>query len=152
MVRQKNSVFCFVITAAVTLTMAFLGGCGPSIKYAYDSRTSFPELKTYQWAASSGIYRLDPLLETNVQNLTDRDLGNRGLTRKAEKADLIVWMNYEVEYSQTFQLRMLTLNMARADNRELVWRGTATGDIKTDAASRDLEKIVAGILAHFPPQ
>jgi hypothetical protein len=42
--------------------------------------------------------------------------------------------------------------MARADNRELVWRGTATGEIKTDAASRDLEKIVAGILAHFPPQ
>jgi hypothetical protein len=152
MVCQKNSVFYFVLTAAVILTMAFLGGCGPSIKYAYDAGTGFPELKTYQWAASSGVYRLDPLLETNVQYLADKDLGKKGLTRKTDKADLIVWMNYEAEYNKPFQLRMLTLNIARADNREMVWRGTATGDVKTDAASKDLEEVVAGILANFPPK
>ena len=150
--RLKNFGSCFGLAAAVVLTAMVLGGCSPSIKYAYDARTGFPELKTYQWAPSSGIYRLDPLLETNVQNLTDRNLGTKGLTRKAEKADLIVWMNYEAEYNQTFQLRMLTLNIARADNREMVWRGTATGDIKTDAASKDLGEVVAGILANFPPK
>ncbi len=152
MVRQKNSVFCFVVTAAVILTMAFLGGCGPSIKYAYDTRAGFPEMKTYQWAASSGIYRLDPLLEANVQYFADKALGKKGLTRKTDKADLIVWMNYEAEYNKNFQLRMLTLNVARADTREMVWRGTATGDIKTDAASKDLEEIVEGILSNFPPK
>jgi hypothetical protein len=151
-VRQKNFVFCFVLTAAVVLTAMVVGGCGPSIKYAYDAGTGFPELKTYQWAASSGIYRLDPLLETNVQFLADKNLSRKGLTRKSEKADLIVWMNYEAEYNQTFQLRMLTLNIARADNREMVWRGTATGDIKTDAASKDLAEIVEGILSNFPPK
>ena len=152
MVRQKNSVFCLVVSAAVVLTAMVVGGCGPSIKYAYDAGTGFPELKTYQWAASSGVYRLDPLLETNVQFLADKDLGKKGLTRKTDKADLIVWMNYEAEYNKPFQLRVLTLNIARADNREMVWRGTATGDIKTDAASKDLEEIVEGILSNFPPK
>ena len=61
-------------------------------------------------------------------------------------------MNYEAEYSEPFQLRMLTLNIARADNRETVWRGTATGGIKTDAASKDLVEIVEGILSNFPPK
>jgi hypothetical protein len=148
----KNSGSCFGLAAMVILIAVFVGGCSPSIKYAYDAGTGFPELKTYQWAASSGIYRLDPLLETNVQYLADKDLSRKGLTRKVEKADLVVWMNYEAEYNKTFQLRMLTLNIARADNRETVWRGTATGDIKTDAASRDLEEIVAGLLANFPPK
>ena len=134
------------------LTAVLLGGCSPSIKYAYDARAKFPELKTYQWAASGGVYRQDPLLETNVQNLADQNLAGRGLTRKADQADLLIWMNYEAAYDQGFQLRMLTLNIARADNREMIWRGTATGDLKTDAASRKLEEIVAGILANFPPQ
>lgn len=138
--------------AAVLLGSLILVGCGPSIKYAYDARTSFPDFKTYQWAPSRGIYSLDPLLEANVQSLTDRDLGSKGLSMKTEKADLLVWMNYEAEYNQTFQLRMLTLNIARADNREMVWRGAATGDIKTDAASKDLAEIVEGILSNFPPQ
>jgi hypothetical protein len=152
MMRLKNFGSCVGWAAAVILTAVLLGGCGPSIKYAYDAGTGFPELKTYQWAASSGIYRLDSLLETNVQYLADKDLGKKGLTRKTDKADLVVWMNYEAEYSKPFQLRMLTLNIARADNREMVWRGTATGDIKTDAASKDLEEIVEGILSNFPPK
>jgi len=152
MKRVKKTYCCLGSGAAVVLIAAFFIGCGPSIKYAYDAGTSFPELKTYQWAPSSGIYRLDPLLETNVQFMADKNLGKKGLTRKAEKADLVVWMTYEAEYNKTFQLRMLTLNIARADNKEIVWRGTATGDIKTDAASKDLEEIVEGILANFPPR
>ena len=152
MMRLKNYDFGVGLATAVILSLLFLGGCGTSIKYAYDARTSFPELKTYQWAASGGIYRQDPLLEANVQFIADRDLGKKGLSRKADKADLIVWMNYEAEYSKGYQLRMLTLNIARADNREMVWQGTATGDIKTDAASGKLKEIVEGILANFPPR
>jgi hypothetical protein len=152
MMRQKNFVFCFVLTAAVILAATILVGCGPSIKYSYDARTNFPELKTYQWGPSGGAYRLDPLLETNVQFIADRDLEKKGLIRKAEKADLIIWMNYDAEYDKIYQLRMLTLYIARNDTREMIWRGTATGDIKTDATSKSLEEIVKGILATFPPK
>jgi hypothetical protein len=40
--------------------------------------------------------------------------------------------------------------MARADNKELVWRGTAVGDIRTDVSTGDLQKALEGILANFP--
>ncbi|MBI5582266.1 MAG: DUF4136 domain-containing protein [Deltaproteobacteria bacterium] len=150
--RLKNSDFRFGLAAAVILAAMILVGCSPSIKYSYDARTNFPELKTYQWAAPVGVYRLDPLLETNVQFLVDRDLGKKGLTRKTDQADLLIWMNYEAEYDKAYQLRMLTLNIARSDTREIIWRGTATGELKTDAASKKLEETVAGLLSSFPPK
>jgi len=46
---------------------------------------------------------------------------------------------------------VLSLNVFRADTNQLVWRGVATGTIRTDAASNDLPTAVQGILANFPP-
>jgi len=138
---------------AVLLAVVIMGGCGTSIRYSFDARNVFPELKSYQWAKSNIIYRQDSLLEANVRFLADQDLALKGLTQKADTADLLVWMSYEYDYnSYSFQLRMLTLNISRADNNELVWRGTAVGDIRTDAGSGELKKAVKEILAHFPPK
>jgi hypothetical protein len=149
----KKTGFRFGELAAVILAVMIMGGCGTAIKYSYDARTNFPELKTYQWAKSYNIYRQDPLLETNVQFLTDRHLESKGLTKKADKADLLVWMGYEYDYnSYSYELRMLTLNISRADNNEPVWRGTAAGGMRTDAASGELKKAVEGIMANFPPK
>ncbi|RPH87794.1 MAG: DUF4136 domain-containing protein [Desulfobacteraceae bacterium] len=149
---KKNS-FRFGTVAAIFFTILVTGGCGTAIRYSYDARTNFPELKTYQWAKSNIIYRQDSLLESNVRFLADQDLGNKGLTKKEDKADLLVWMSYEYDYSgYSYQLRMVTLTISRADNNEPVWRGTAVGDIRTDAASGDLKKAVEGILANFPPK
>ena len=149
----KKTGFRFGAVAAVILAVVIVGGCGTAIKYSYEPRASFPELKTYQWAKSNFIYRQDSLLEANVQFLTDRVLEEKGLTKKPDKADLVAWMSYEYDYnSYNFQIRMLTLNISRADNNELVWRGTAIGDIRTDAASGDLKKAVEEMLANFPPK
>jgi hypothetical protein len=46
----------------------------------------------------------------------------------------------------------MTLYVSRADNNELVWRGVATGAIKTDASSGELKNAVEGVLANFPPR
>jgi Domain of unknown function (DUF4136) len=149
----KKTGFRFGSVAAIILAVLLAGGCGTAIKYSYEPRTSFPALKTYQWSKATQVYRQDPLLEANVRFLADGDLEGKGLTQKADKADLLVWMGYEYDYSgYSYQLRMLTLNISRADNNELVWRGTATGDIRTDAASGELKKAVEGILMNFPPQ
>ena len=139
--------------AAVILAVVVIGGCGTAIKYSYEPRASFPELKTYQWAKANQMYRQDPLLEANVRFLADRGLESKGLTLKTDKADLLIWMGYELDYSSySYELRMLTLNISRADNNEPVWRGTATGGMRTDAASGELKKTVEGILANFPPK
>jgi hypothetical protein len=153
-----------------------MGGCATSIKYLYDTKTSFPEQKSYAWAASSAAYRQDSLLETNVQALADQLLAQKGLTRTSEKSDLMISVSYEFEsslYQYSYQLRALTLNVYKTrrdmpsssdmpkmsmhkettiENKELVWRGTASGCINTDATSGDLKHAVEGILSHFPPK
>jgi len=47
---------------------------------------------------------------------------------------------------------VLTLNLARADDKELVRQGRASGAIRTDASSGELKKAVEGMLASFPPR
>jgi len=149
----KKTEFRFGWIAAVILAVVIVGGCGTAIKYSYEPRASFPELKTYQWAKANQVYRQDPLLEANVRFLADNDLERKGLTLKTDKADLFIWMGYEFDYNNySYELRMLTLNISRADNNEPVWRGTAAGGMRTDAASGELKKAVEGILANFPPK
>jgi len=164
------------LIATLFLSVLLAGGCATSIKYLYDTKTSFPEQKSYTWAPSSAMYRQDPLLEANVQALADQLLAQKGLTRVSEKSDLVISMSYEFDsslYQYSYQLRALTLNVYKIrrdmpspsdttkmsmhkdntiENKELVWRGTAFGCINTDAASGDLKQAVQGILSNFPPK
>jgi hypothetical protein len=125
--------FRFSAVVALTLAIATLGGCstptkGTEIPYSYEPRVRFPELKTYRWVSARQPYRQGPLLEANVRFLADRDLEAKGLTSKAEKAALLIWMVYEFDsYSYGFDLRTLTLNISRADNSELVCAGWPRG-------------------------
>ena len=148
----KKTEFRYGWIAAVLLAFLILGGCSKAaIKYSSLARTGFQELKSYQWAKADGLYRQDPLLEANVQFLVDRDLEQKGLVKKTEKADLLIWIGYEYDpNSYSTLLRTLNLNILRADNNELVWRGTAAGAIRTDVASSEVKKAVEGILANFP--
>jgi hypothetical protein len=138
----------------VFLAVLILGGC-TAIKYSYDMKTSFLQPKSYTWRPSLATYGRDPLLETNVQVLADQLLAQKGFTRMFEKSDLMISMSYEFDsgmYRDSYQLRMLTLNIYQFENKELVWRGAAFGTINTDAASGDLKKAVQGILSNFPPK
>jgi hypothetical protein len=143
---------CLRALVAAVLAVAFVGGCatGSSVRYAYEPRFSFAELKTYRWAEAKPQYSGDQLLESNVRFVADRVLQTKGFASKTDNADFIVAMRSEGSY--VYELRALTLYVSRADNNELVWRGVATGAIKTDASSGDLKNAVEGILANFPPK
>jgi hypothetical protein len=145
----------FRVLVAAVLAAVLVGGCstyaiGPSVTYTFDPRFSFNELKTYRWVDAKPVYGGDPLLEANVRFLADRVLAARGLKSAADKVDFVVSVGYEFS-SYRNELRTLTLNLARADSNELVWRGMAAGAIKTDASSGDLKNVVEGMLANFPP-
>ena len=144
------------LVGTILLAVLITGGCAPAIKYSYDTRTGFSGLRSYAWApSSSGYGGADSLLEANVRVLADQLLGQKGFTKVPEKSDLLISMNYESElgYSQYgYQLRMLTLSIYKSERKELIWRGTASGSISTDAASDDLKRAVEGILSNFPPK
>jgi hypothetical protein len=132
------------------LAVVALGGCAvSSVTYSYEPLFSFAALKTYRWAEDRPQYWRDSLLESNVRFQADRVLQSKGLAVATDKADFIVSMRYEG--SQPSELRALTLSISGADHKEVLWRGTATGSIRTDAASDGLKTAVEGILANFPP-
>jgi hypothetical protein len=155
-----RSILRFSSVVAVFLAIVTVGGCSTASKdttitYLYAPRFSFPESRTYRWGKAKPTYRQDSLLEANVQFLADRELEAKGLTLRTDRADLLVWIGYDFDpdrYGYGYEIRALTLNISRADGYELVWRGLATGSIKTDAASGELKKAVEGMLANFPPK
>ena len=69
------------------------------------------------------------------------------------KPDIIIAIVYQNEmFGQGYELRMLTLNVYRVSDQILLWKGTASGSISTDATSKDLRKAVETTLATFPPK
>jgi hypothetical protein len=145
-----------VLAAIVApLTILIGGGCAKTINHSYDPSTNFAPLKTYAWAPGSAIYSQNSLIEANVQFLADPILAKKGFTRTTATPDFVILVkldNYPVGTYEGYELRILDLNVYRPDGRTLIWRGTASGSISTDAASSDLSKAVEGILAAFPPK
>ena len=151
------------MTASLAL-LAALGGCSSiygdsstSVTYSYDPAFSFANAKTYAWLKSTPMYGQNALVEPNVRYLTDRDFQAKGLTLAADKPALVAWVSYDSDYmgvysSTPYDLRALTLNVARGEDRALVWQGRARGGMRSDAASGDLKKAVDAMLAHFPPK
>jgi hypothetical protein len=152
--------------AAIVLGVAVVGGCSTpgtskstSVTYSFDPGFSFPDAKTYAWQTSKVSYGSNALVDANVRFLADRNFQAKGLSPAADKPALRAWVGSEADYyggyygsGSGYELRVLTLNLARADDNVLVWQGRALGSIRTDAASGDLKKVVDEMLANFPPK
>ncbi len=167
--KGKDSLALAVTVFLLVLT---LGSC-TTVEYSYDMRAFLSPPKSYAWAPSSETITnaKDPLLETNVQVLTDQLLVRKGFTRVSEKPDLMVSMSYQFDNGEGYGLQTLTLNVYQierplatpsdtprtsatgGEKGELVWRGTAyplIGTIDTAAPSGGLRKAVEAILSKFP--
>jgi hypothetical protein len=130
-----------------------LAGCAAAINYSYDPATSYTGLKSYSWVTGT-MGQTQDLVVINVQCLADRTLEKKGFRKTTENPDMLISVSYENEIGISeygYRLRMLTLGIQKADGKQLIWRGTATGTISTDAASGDLKNAVEGILKNFPP-
>jgi len=143
----------FVMMVAVFLSGLIMGGCALQIHYSYDPGMNFTGLRSYTWDLSD-LDQQHPLIFSNVQFLADMVLQEKGFNKSSEKPDFMISIDYFLEigsYSKGNQLRMLTLKIYRVGNKELSWRGEASGSINTNTESSDLKKAVQRILAKFPP-
>jgi Domain of unknown function (DUF4136) len=92
-----------------------------------------------------------PLVETNVRFIADPLLEQKGFTQATDKPDIVIAIVYANEpFSQGYELQTLTLKVYRVSDQILLWKGTASGSISTDATSKDLRKAVETTLATFP--
>jgi hypothetical protein len=150
----RRSAARVLVAIAAPLAILIVGGCGTTINHTHDPSTNFGPLRSYAWAPGSPIYSQNSLVEANVQFVADPLLEKKGFTRTTANPDLVISVkleNYPYGSAEGYELRMLGLNVYRADGQTLVWRGMASGSISTDAASGDLSSAVQGILAAFPP-
>ncbi len=128
-----------------------IAGCAPAINYSFDPASSYSGLKSYTWAKGVTGQTQDLVLK-NVQYYADQVLEKKGFQKTTEHPDMQMSATYETEMDRYgYQIRMLTLRVQTTDGEQLVWRGTATGAIDTDASSNDLQKAVEKILESFPP-
>ena len=145
---RLGSIFTVLLAAGF-----ILAGCATAINYSFDPAASYTGLKSYSWVTGT-LGQTQDLVVINVQYLTDQALEKKGFRKTAENPDMLVSVSYENEIGISeygYRLRMLTLGIQKADGKQLLWRGTATGTISTDAASGDLKSAVEGILKNFPP-
>lgn len=142
-----------VIATALLAIGVLLAGCATTFNHSFDPAASYAGLKSYSWAAGVTGSTQD-LVVKNVQYHADQVLEKKGFRKTAESPDMLITISYENEIGVNqygYQLRMLTLAIQKADGRQAIWRGTATGSINADAASGDLKSAVEGILKGFPP-
>jgi len=138
--------------AMMFVVSIFLVGCAATINYSYDLVEDFSTGKNYRWASGGSASRPETLIEKNVRTYANQFLKDKGFTLSPDKPDFIISMNYELEYSDPYKVRLLNLYVYRTSGRELIWQGTADGTIYADAASPDLADAVKKILANFPPK
>jgi hypothetical protein len=113
---------------------------------------NFAGLKRYKWAPSSPPVWQDSLVEKNIQFIAGKILEQKGYT-KTENPDFLISTNYDYEIGCMpfgYKVRALTLNAMRADTKQVIWKGTAVGDISTDSYSGDLRKSIENIFLNFP--
>ncbi len=142
------------VVQTLVIALAFLiCACGPAVKYTYDPAASFSG-RSYNWVGQAAPAWQDSLVESNVRFTADKELGKKGFTI-SDKPDFLISTSYEYEsgyYPMGYKLQALSLNISRADTKNVLWRGTVSDCIKTDAGSSDLRKAVQKILSKFPPQ
>ncbi|MGZ3495271.1 MAG: DUF4136 domain-containing protein [Thermodesulfobacteriota bacterium] len=138
--------------AIILGTGMFIAGCAATINYSYDPVADFSTGKNYSWASGWSAYRQEPLIEKNVRYFADQSLKDKGFTLSSDKPDFMISMNYELEYSDPYMVRVLNLYVYKTPGKELVWQGTAEGCIRAEAGSPDLAQAVKKILTNFPPK
>ncbi len=142
------------IVAVLFSSAAILSGCATSYNHSFDPATGYGGLKSYSWVSPGVTAASSDLVVKNVQYLADQVLEAKGFRKTAENPDMLLSVQYENEIGISeygYRLRMLTIVIQKADSKQIIWRGTATGTINTDAGSGDLKSAVQGILAKFPP-
>jgi len=129
-----------------------LGGCAATINYFYDPVANFSTIKSYSWATESVVSRRDSLVDKNVRYYIDQSLKNKGFTLVSDKPDFVISMNCQTESDNPYKVRKLSLYVYVMQGKELIWQGTAEGNIKADAASPELAEVINKILMNFPPK
>lgn len=169
---------------ALWMCLVVSAGCQPiEVGFDYDRSTDFTHYKTYDWAPVNGDAedpRIDnDLLRRRLHSAVDTELSGLGFVRNAEQPDLLVGWNAAVERrveviemgnrygygrggwydgatsTRSWEEGTLIVDFVDAARGELVWRGTARGEVdvfaKPEEKEQRMQEVIQKLLANFPP-
>jgi hypothetical protein len=165
----------FLIASA--LLLASTSVLTEQVRSDYDHNVNFSQFHTYYWAK---VQTENPLWQARVEAAVDKDLQSKGWQRVNSGGQVALTavgathnqQQYQTFYEnlgpgwwwggfgtqatttvQNYRTGTLVLDMYDAQNKHLIWRGTAA-DMLSDKPEKNQEKLdkaVDKLLEHFPP-
>jgi hypothetical protein len=157
----------------VGLSLALVAGCSSmSVDSTHADGVDFAALRTYDWLSVPETSPTAPRDETVVGVLATT-LEQKGLRRVRENPDLLVAVHRTIEGSlntensgyefkdgrlrrYTLQQGQLVVDLVRAQDKQTVWRGVASGAFRADQTADErrafLSQLLGEMLADYPPR
>lgn len=160
-------------------------GCSPiQVGVDYDPEADFSGLLSYDWAAlSEGAHdpRVDnDLLKSRLQAAVNTELATKGFVLSGDAPDFVIgyhaaieqridvrevvtrrygyrggWYDDVATHVREYDEGTLILDIVEAERNQLVWRGTAKGEVdlfaKPEEKAARIQEAVQKLLADFPP-
>ena len=170
--------------AAITFLSVLLGGCAASmaIQAERDPAVSLDSYGTYAWSSlqrAPGDVRVTPALNAQIRDDIDRHLADKGYVRVDTEADFSVMYQVTIEgetitqtldwYSgsnfketvatptatqRRYEEGTLIIDVMAGQSERLIWRGTATAEVRQRASPEDrssrVTEAVQKVLTQFP--
>ncbi len=142
----------------------------------YNHSSNFRALKTYSW---STVHTTNSIWDARVKEAVDRELAAKGWTQVPTGGDVAlvalekvsVQQQYDTMYDgfggrrfggvgestlsvDNYKVGTLIVSMFDTQDRQLIWRGTAHGDLagNPDKNTKKLDSDVEKMFKKFPPQ
>ncbi len=168
--------------AAITFLSVLLGGCAANmaIQAEGDPAVSFDSFGTYAWSPNQrdpGDIRVTPTLRAQIGDDINRHLADKGYVRVDTDPDFTVTYRVTIEgetitqtldyytgsnFRQTldgpttrrYEEGMLIIDAMDGESDRLIWRGTATAEVRQrpnmEERSDRVAEAVRKVLAEFP--
>jgi hypothetical protein len=153
------------------------------VSVGYDKRVDFSQFKTYAWVENLPR-TTRPMMSFAITGAVDDELGKHGLTKVSSNPDLLVAYHGGVDLQDSFaaddptyssiggipapdaagwvgsssaaapQVQKGTLIIDLINQKNLVWRGTATANLDTEKKSKLLDQVnkaVEDMFKKYPP-
>ena len=163
---------------AIVLVALFSCSSAPKVDAGWDHRVDFSRYRTWAWKDDGSIR--DPVWNRRVQSVIEDELEKHSLKRADANPDLWVAVHWRltvdtrvVSYNPAWgygwsgwggpsvteiydvPAGTMLLDLVDVAKKDLVWRGTASGEIKADRENEEREQTLRGILAQmfagYPP-
>jgi hypothetical protein len=182
---MRSRIVAVLSFALIFMTAAVQSTFAQDVRYNFDSSADFSSYKTYKWVDNPNAEKLSDLVDRQLKAAVDAELATKGLTKvDSDDANLYIayqvalrqekqytsynsgwgygpgWRGYggtgmTTGQTTTIQVGALDLDIYDAAKKDLVWEGTATKTIdsnaKPDKQQQNLTKAVAKLLKNYPP-